>query len=97
MRRAFIFAAVASAKVYFKETFDGKWEDRWVLSDWKKAGEAGEFKLSAGDYYGDAEADKGLMTTQDARFYDISAKFPEFTNKGQDLVVQFSVKHTQKN
>jgi calreticulin len=96
MRRACLLAAVASAKVYFKETFDGKWEDRWVLSDWKKAGEAGEFKVSAGDYFGDAEADKGLMTTQDARFYDISAKFPEFTNKGQDLVIQFSVKNTQK-
>jgi len=96
MRRACVFAAVASAKVFFKETFDSKWQDRWVLSDWKKAGEAGEFKLSAGDYYGDAEADKGLMTTQDARFYDISAKFPEFSNKGQDLVIQFSVKNTQK-
>jgi len=96
MRRAFVFAAVASAKVFFKETFDGKWEDRWVLSDWKKSGEAGEFKLSAGDYYGDAQADKGLMTTQDARFYDISAKFPEFSNKGSDLVIQFSVKNTQK-
>jgi len=96
MRRACVFAAVASAKVFFKETFDSKWHDRWVLSDWKKAGEAGEFKLSAGDYYGDAEADKGLMTTQDARFYDVSAKFPEFSNKGQDLVIQFSVKNTQK-
>jgi calreticulin len=97
MRRAFVFAAVASAKVFFKETFDGKWEDRWVLSDWKKSGgQAGDFKLSAGDYYGDAQADKGLMTTQDARFYDISAKFPEFSNKGEDLVIQFSVKNTQK-
>jgi len=96
MRRACVFAAVASAKVFFKETFDSKWQDRWVLSDWKKAGEAGEFKLSAGDYYGDAEAVKGLMTTQDARFYDVSAKFSEFSNKGQDLVIQFSVKNTQK-
>jgi len=96
MRRACVFAAVASAKVFFKETFDSKWQDRWVLSDWKKAGEAGEFKLSSGDYYGDAEADKGLMTTQDARFYDVSAKFSEFSNKGQDLVIQFSVKNTQK-
>jgi len=96
MRRAIVFAAAASAKVFFKETFDDKWQDRWVLSDWKKAGEAGEFKYTAGEYYGDAEADKGLMTSQDARFYDISAKFPEFTNKGKDLVIQFSVKNTQK-
>jgi len=96
MRRALAFAAVASAKIYFKETFDGNWQDRWVVSDWKKAsGEAGEFKLTAGDYFGDAEADKGIQTSQDARFYDISAKFPEFSNKGKDLVIQFSVKHTQ--
>lgn len=96
MRRAIVFAAAASAKVFFKETFDDKWQDRWVLSDWKKAGEAGEFKYTAGEYYGDAEADKGLMTSQDARFYDISAKFPEFSNKGKDLVIQFSLKNTQK-
>ena len=96
MRRAIVFAAAASAKVFFKETFDDKWQDRWVLSDWKSSGEAGAFKHTAGEYYGDAEADKGLMTSQDARFYDISAKFPEFTNKGKDLVIQFSVKNTQK-
>jgi calreticulin len=93
----FVLAAAVSANVYFKETFDGSWGDRWVYSDWKKAsGQAGEFKLTAGDWYGDAEADKGIQTSQDARFYDISAKFPEFSNKGKDLVIQFSVKHTQK-
>jgi calreticulin len=97
MRLLFVLAAVVSAEVYFKETFDGSWQDRWVYSDWKKsAGQAGEFKLTAGDYYGDAEEDKGIMTSQDARFYDISAKFPEFSNKGKELVIQFSVKHTQK-
>jgi calreticulin len=97
MRLASLLAAVVSATVHFKETFDGSWQDRWVYSDWKKsAGQAGEFKLTAGDYFGDADADKGIMTTQDARFYDISAKFPEFSNKGKELVIQFSVKHTQK-
>jgi len=97
MRRALLFSAVATAKVFFKETFDNNWADRWVTSDWKKsAGQAGDFKHTAGDYYGNAEADKGLMTSQDARFYDISAKFPSFSNKGEDLVIQFSVKNTQK-
>jgi calreticulin len=96
MRRAIALAAVASAKIYFKETFDGDWQERWVASDWKRAsGQEGAFKLTAGDYYGDAEADKGIQTSQDARFYDLSASFPEFSNKGEDLVVQFSVKHTQ--
>jgi len=96
MRRAVTFVAIAAAKTLFKETFDDKWQDRWVVSDWKQsAGQAGEFKHTAGDYFGDAEADKGLQTSQDARFYDISAQFPEFSNKGEDLVIQFSVKNTQ--
>jgi calreticulin len=96
MRLVFVLA-VASATVYFKETFDGSWADRWIYSDWKKsAGQAGDFKHTAGDWYGDAEADKGIQTSQDARFYDLSAKFPEFSNKGKDFVVQFSVKNTQK-
>jgi calreticulin len=37
-----------------------------------------------------------LKTTQDARFYDISAKFPEFSNKDKTLVIQFEVRHPQK-
>lgn len=32
----------------------------------------------------------------DARFYALSAKFPEaFSNEGKTLVVQFTVKHEQ--
>jgi len=52
--------------------------------------------LSHGKFYGDAEEDKGLHTTTDARFYQISAKYPEFSNKGKTLVLQYSVKHEQK-
>lgn len=38
----------------------------------------------------------GIQTSQDAKFYGISAKFDEaFSNKDKDLVVQFSVKHEQ--
>lgn len=92
-------AAAVSAEVYFKETFgDDKWGDRWVKSDFKVAeGAAGDFKLTAGDFYGDAEADKGLQTSEDARFYSVSSKFDKtLNNEGKDLVVQFSVKHAQK-
>jgi len=93
----FVCCAAVSAKVFFKETFDGSWADRWVVSDFKKSdGAAGTFVHSAGDFYGDAEADKGLKTSQDARFYAISSKFDEFSNEGKDFVVQFSVKHGQK-
>jgi calreticulin len=38
-----------------------------------------------------------LKTSEDARFYGISAPLKEtFTNQGKDLVVQFSVKHEQE-
>jgi len=81
--------------VYFSEEFGDDWEGKWVSSTHKGA-EAGKFKLSAGKFYGDAEADKGIQTSQDARFYGLSAKFDEaFSNEGKTLVVQFTVKHEQ--
>jgi len=55
----------------------------------------GEWKWTAGEWYGDA-SDKGIQTSPDARFHGISAKLDApFTNKGTPLVVQFSVKHEQ--
>jgi len=90
------FIAIASAKVHFKETFDKNWESRWVPSTFKESeGTQGKWEVSAGKFYGDAEADKGLRTTEDARFYQISAAFPEFSNKDKPLVLQYSVKHEQ--
>jgi len=93
------FVALAYATTYFKETFDDSYTSRWVFSNWKQStNEAGKWGYTAGDFYGDAEADKGLATTQDARFYAASAKFPKhFSNDGKDLVIQFSVKFPQKN
>merc|ERR1711871_689504 len=94
---ALMGAATVSGTTYFKEDFSNGM-DGWVQSDWKKSSsEAGEFGISAGDYYGDAEADKGLKTTQDARFYAISKKFDKtFDTTGKTVVVRYSVKHTQK-
>jgi calreticulin len=91
----FFAAVITHAEVYFSEEFNDGWEQRWVLSKSKSEEEAGQFEVSAGKYYGDAEADKGLRTTQDARFYQISAEFPDFSNKGKTLVLQYSVKHEQ--
>jgi calreticulin len=90
--------AFASATVHFKETFDDAgWESRWVKSKNKEAeGTQGTWDISHGKFYADAEADKGLHTTQDARFYQISAEFPKFSNEGKDLIVQYSVKHEQR-
>jgi len=87
--------AMALADVKFKESFmDGdKYKDRWVNS--KHKDDYGEWKLTAGKFYGDAEKNKGLQTSQDARFYSTSAKFDKFSNEGKPLVIQFSVKHEQ--
>lgn len=95
---ALSLVAFANAKVFFKETFDDAYASRWVVSDWKESeGAAGKWAHTAGDFYGDAEADKGIQTSEDARFYAISSKIEEpFSNEGKDLVLQFSVKHAQK-
>lgn len=37
----------------------------------------------------------GLQTSEDARFYALSHKFPAFSTKGKTVVYQFSVKHEQ--
>lgn len=91
------FVVAASAEVYFKETFDASWTDRWTKSSWKQSdGTAGDFTLSAGKFYGDAEADKGIQTGPDSKFFASYAKLTEvFDNTGKDTVVQFSVKHEQ--
>lgn len=39
---------------------------------------------------------EGLQTTQNSRFYAISASFKPFSNKGKTLVIQYTVKHEQK-
>ncbi|XP_077834339.1 calreticulin-3 isoform X2 [Macaca mulatta] len=37
-----------------------------------------------------------VSTTQNGRFYAISARFKPFSNKGKTLVIQYTVKHEQK-
>ncbi|CAN0897238.1 CRT1 [Linum grandiflorum] len=88
--------AVASATVFFEEKFEDGWEKRWVKSDWKKdENMAGEWNYTSGKWNGDAN-DKGIQTSEDYRFYAISAEYPELSNKDKTLVFQFSVKHEQK-
>jgi calreticulin len=56
----------------------------------------GEFKWTAGEYFADA-ADKGIKASEDARHYAISAKLDSpLTNRGTDLVLQYSVKLEQE-
>ncbi|XP_068130401.1 calreticulin [Hyperolius riggenbachi] len=86
---------VADPTIHFQDEFsDGDgWKERWIQSKHKP--DFGQFKLSAGKFYGDEKKDLGLQTSQDAHFYAHSAKFPAFSNKDKPLVVQFSVKHEQ--
>jgi len=87
----------ASATVYFQDDFsDAKWESRWVYSTKRPASERGEFSLSAGKYYTDEAKERGLKTQEDARFYALSAEFPEFSNKDKTLVLQYSLKQDQR-
>lgn len=74
------------------------WKKRWtVASDWKSKDELGEWEHTAGEWHGDAE-DKGIKTSQDARFYGLSAPLTKAFNSSdkKDLVIQYSVKHEQK-
>jgi len=86
-------AASAVAKVYLQDNIDSNWEKRWVQSTSKS--DYGKFVLSSGKYYGDAKVAEGLKTSEDAKFYALSTKFDKFSNKGEPLVIQFSVKHEQ--
>merc|ERR1711892_1061037 len=84
-------ASLATAEGYFKEDFSAdNWEARWLQS--KHKDDFGAFVLESGKW----NEMKGLKTSTDAKFYASSAGFPAFTNKGKDLVVQFTVQHQQK-
>jgi len=86
---------VSHAEIFLEEKFlDDSWKDVWVYS--KHPGkEFGKFVRSSGSFYNDEEADKGIQTSQDAKFYAASRKFDPFTNEEKPLVIQFSVKHEQ--
>lgn len=90
-----LFACLATgigATVYFREEFDSpSWDKRWVQSEFSGK-EFGKFEWTAGKFYGDDLKDKGIKTSQDARFYGLSAKFEDnkFDNEGKDLVIQYS-------
>lgn len=93
-----VLLSTAWGKVYFEERFDDgtKWTDRWkVPTKFEKGGDLGKFVVSKGKWFADEKVNVGLQTTEDARFYAVSTKFPSFSNKDKNLVVQFSVKHEQ--
>lgn len=93
---ALLGLALADPTAHFKETFeDGDtYKDRWIES--KHKSDYGKFVLTAGEFYGDEELDKGIQTSENAKFYSMSAAFDKFSNEGKTMVVQFTVKHEQK-
>ncbi|XP_043942015.1 calreticulin-like [Protopterus annectens] len=92
---AFLHLVFGEPIVYFREDFDDgdTWQTRWMES--KNRTDYGQFKLTAGKYYGDPEKNIGIQTSEDNKFYAVATKFDPFTNDGQVLVIQFSVKHEQ--
>merc|ERR1711871_1938901 len=90
---AIIAIAYVNAEVFLEEDFSGDALSRWTQSTAKDG--LGEMKISAGKYFGDEEAGKGLQTSQYAKFYAISTKMKEFSSQGKTVVIQFSVKHEQ--
>lgn len=88
------YLSMVAGKVYFSETFDDDWESRWVKSEWRKAeGLHGDFVLSAGSYFIDENESKGLLTTEDSKFYDVSASFEKFSNENKTIIIQFQIKY----
>ena len=89
-------AGAVSGETYFTEEFSTPaWEDKWVKTGDDKY--TGSWEVTAGDWYGDAEANKALKTVENAHHFGISAKTDKvFDNDGKDLVFQMTVKHNQK-
>ena len=97
-------ATTAAATTHMKEEFttDPFEGDRWLHSSWKPASDTGEFEWSAGKWPVDADANKGIRTSKDAKFHAISAELDlpiasHTLGKGKsDIVVQFSVKNEDR-
>jgi len=91
-------ASLCAAELHLKEQFnDEGWKTRWTESTkWKSASEMGTWTHTIGKHYGD-DKDFGIQTSDDARFYGISAPLetPYTSAPGKDLVIQYSVKHEQ--
>merc|ERR1712137_1179187 len=78
----------------FQETFGEGWESRWVTSRWKMSeGTQGKFVASAGKWFKDEAEDTGIQTSEDSKFFGISASFDSFSNEGKDLIIQYQAKY----
>jgi len=79
-------ASAGAGTVFFKEDFSSGWRDRWIDSEWKKSdGTNGKWE----------EVSEAIKTGEDSKFFGISTEFTPFSNKGKDLVIQYTMKHSQ--
>eukprot|EP00928_Gymnodinium_smaydae_P096900 TRINITY_DN8652_c0_g1_i1.p1 TRINITY_DN8652_c0_g1~~TRINITY_DN8652_c0_g1_i1.p1 ORF type:complete len:437 (-),score=112.17 TRINITY_DN8652_c0_g1_i1:45-1271(-) len=86
----------AATEVFFEERFEtDDLEPRWVHSAWTGAnGPSSRFELGSGAWAADAKAQRGIRTTKNMNYHGISSRFAApFSNRGRELVVQFTVKH----
>merc|ERR1711967_24665 len=66
----------------------------WTPSEWKKSeGTQGEFVSATGKWFKDASEDQGIQTSEDSRFFGLSAGFDSFSNAGKDLIIQYQAKY----
>merc|ERR1712203_397338 len=85
---------LASGKIFFSETFGAGWEDRWTLSKWKDSeGTSGKWVAAAGKWHVDEADNTGIQTSEDSKFYGMSASFDSFSNEGKDLIIQYQAKY----
>merc|ERR1719510_2435625 len=88
------YFTLVSGKIYFSETFGNDWESRWTMSKWKDSeGTQGKWVAAAGKWFKDEEEDKGIQTSEDSKFFGISASFDSFSNAGKDLILQYQAKY----
>merc|ERR1711957_801951 len=79
---------------YFSETFGEGWESRWAPSAWKDSeGTQGKWVASAGKWFKDEAEDKGMQTSEDSKFFGMSASFDSFSNAGKELIIQYQAKY----
>merc|ERR1711879_571073 len=56
-------------------------------------GTQGKFVASAGKWFKDEAEDTGIQTSEDSKFYGLSASFDSFSNEGKDLIIQYQAKY----
>lgn len=92
---SFVAFSYCSSEPYFEEQFlNDAFKNTWIYSS-HPGKEYGKFVWSAGSFYHNETFDKGMQTSDDAKFYAVSTNFPTFSNDKKPLVIQFSVKHEQ--